>query len=343
MKISASPTSENKKKAPILSGQGKQPAAASFQFVDQRPATAAQLKVQGLAAQQVHAQSVGQLKARVAQFASRQAQPIQREKNQNGMPQNLQSGIEQLSGHSLADVKVHYNSKMPAQLNAMAYAQGRNIHVGPGQERHLPHEAWHVVQQAQGRVKPTMQMKGGVPINDNKGLEREADMMGAKALSSYVQRKAIATTSAPAQLQSMDVDEIAQGKFETTQLKAESAGASLHGKGCGCPGCTVQAKMMEPLGTSNTMQAVTQRNAKPVYQLVQCGECFQHNHHSPTCSKYVHKAPKVKAEKKERINHDDGSGYQKSGAGGDRHQKGQRNQIVNAKQENFYRDKKKKQ
>jgi hypothetical protein len=27
----------------------------------------------------------------------------------------------------------------------------------PGQEQHLPHEAWHVVQQKQGRVKPTGQ------------------------------------------------------------------------------------------------------------------------------------------------------------------------------------------
>lgn len=35
------------------------------------------------------------------------------------------------------------------------YSQGTDIHIGPGQEKHLPHEAWHVVQQKQGRVKPT--------------------------------------------------------------------------------------------------------------------------------------------------------------------------------------------
>ncbi|SUA88597.1 hypothetical protein [Pandoraea pulmonicola] len=40
----------------------------------------------------------------------------------------------------------------------------------------------HVVQQAQGRVKPTMQMKEGVAINDDSGLEREADVMSEKAL-----------------------------------------------------------------------------------------------------------------------------------------------------------------
>ena len=81
------------------------------------------------------------------------------------------------------DVKVHPNSDQPAQMQAHAFAQGTDIHVAPGQEKHLPHESWHVVQQKQGRVKPTTQMKGQIPVNDDKGLEHEADVMGAKALS----------------------------------------------------------------------------------------------------------------------------------------------------------------
>ncbi|WP_430410657.1 DUF4157 domain-containing protein [Kordia sp.] len=111
---------------------------------------------------------------------------IQKKKNNTGLPDNLKSGMENISGHALDDVKVHYNSSKPAQLNAHAYAQGTNIHVASGQEKHLPHEAWHVVQQKQGRVKPTIK-KNGVAINDNVGLEKEADVMGAKAL----QRKVI--------------------------------------------------------------------------------------------------------------------------------------------------------
>lgn len=63
----------------------------------------------------------------------------------------------QSSGHSMDNVKVHYNSSEPASLQAHAYAQGTDIHLASGQERHLPHEAWHIVQQAQGRVKPTTQ------------------------------------------------------------------------------------------------------------------------------------------------------------------------------------------
>ena len=108
--------------------------------------------------------------------------PAQLKANNTGMPDNLKSGIENLSGMDMSDVKVHYNSSQPAQLNALAYAQGSDIHVGPGQEKHLPHEAWHVVQQRQGRVQPTMQMKESVPVNDDPGLESEADVMGQKAL-----------------------------------------------------------------------------------------------------------------------------------------------------------------
>ena len=80
------------------------------------------------------------------------------------------------------DVKVHQNSDKPAQLNAHAYAQGTDIHLSAGQEKHLPHEAWHVVQQKQGRVQPTKQLRSKLKINDDAGLEKEADIMGNKAL-----------------------------------------------------------------------------------------------------------------------------------------------------------------
>lgn len=112
--------------------------------------------------------------------------------NNTGMPDQLKAGIESLSGMSMDHVQVHYNSSQPAQLNALAYAQGSDIHVAPGQEQHLPHEAWHVVQQAQGRVQPTRQMKGAVAVNDDVGLETEADVMGAKALAAgQIQGKGI--------------------------------------------------------------------------------------------------------------------------------------------------------
>jgi Domain of unknown function (DUF4157) len=98
------------------------------------------------------------------------------------LPDRLKMGIEALSGISMDDVKVHYNSLKPRQIGALAYTQGTDIYLAPGQEQHLSHEAWHVVQQKQGRVAPTMQAKG-LGVNDDRGLEQEATAMGQKAAS----------------------------------------------------------------------------------------------------------------------------------------------------------------
>lgn len=113
--------------------------------------------------------------------ASPGAPLLLRSANQTGLPDRLKAGLESLSGIALDDVRVHRNSPHPAQLQALAFANGVEIHLAPGQERHLPHEAWHVVQQKQGRVAATRQMKCGVAINDEAGLEHEADVMGQRA------------------------------------------------------------------------------------------------------------------------------------------------------------------
>jgi hypothetical protein len=97
-----------------------------------------------------------------------------------GLSDTLKARIEKLSGIPMDDVKVHYNSPKPIQIGALAYTQGTNIYIAPGQEQHLPHEVWHVVQQKQGRVMPTVQAQR-VGVNDDAGLEHEATVMGQKA------------------------------------------------------------------------------------------------------------------------------------------------------------------
>ncbi|HEX3573273.1 MAG TPA: DUF4157 domain-containing protein [Rhodopila sp.] len=160
-------------------GQGKTPAAGN------RP----QAALQQMADNSPHVQKLARLQATLNNRASIAAQ--RQPANRTGLPGTLKAGIEALSGVSMDNVKVHYNSAKPARLHALAYAQGTEIHLAKGQERHLPHEAWHVVQQHQGRVKPTLQAKG-VPVNDDPGLETEADVMGARALR-------IAAASTPTQ------------------------------------------------------------------------------------------------------------------------------------------------
>lgn len=112
---------------------------------------------------------------------SKTAAVVQQKPNSTGLPDKLKSGMESHAGMNLDHVQVHYNSSKPAKVQAHAFAQGSQIHLGPGQEHHLPHELGHVVQQAQGRVKPTTKVNG-VNVNDNASLEHEATAMGNKAL-----------------------------------------------------------------------------------------------------------------------------------------------------------------
>ncbi|WP_417910159.1 DUF4157 domain-containing protein [Candidatus Electronema sp. PJ] len=183
---------------------------STFELIDNRPKAVAQRKLiemannsprsKRLAAMQDMANNSPRANKLVQLFGKKESEvePVQKKgpldedelqfkakepmENNTGLPDNLKAGVENLSGMAMDDVRVHYNSGKPAQLNAYAYTQGTAIHVAPGQEKHLPHEAWHVVQQKQGRVQPTMQMAGGVAVNDDKGLEKEADGMGREAL-----------------------------------------------------------------------------------------------------------------------------------------------------------------
>jgi O-acetyl-ADP-ribose deacetylase (regulator of RNase III) len=96
------------------------------------------------------------------------------------LPAALRAGIRALSGVDVSDVWVHRDSTRPDSIGAEAYAQARHIYLGRGHDHHLPHEAWHVAQQQQGRVAATAH-RSGVGLNDDDALEREADDMGARA------------------------------------------------------------------------------------------------------------------------------------------------------------------
>lgn len=175
---------KKKKKSPSVKNavtQKRNAGDSLLRFEDSRPEVVAQQKLQGTINNSQKVKLIAQLQALANSHSARNHQPIQKKENRTGLPGNLRTGVETLSGYSMDDVRVHYNSDKPARLQAHAYTQGTDIHIAPGQDKHLPHEAWHVVQQKQGRVRPTMKMKGKVNVNDDVGLEKEADVMGGKA------------------------------------------------------------------------------------------------------------------------------------------------------------------
>ncbi len=94
--------------------------------------------------------------------------------NLTGIPGRMKRDFEGRSGLSFDDVRVHYNSEGPARLGALAYTRGTQVYLGPGQERYLPHELGHVIQQMT-RPVPVTQRRGAVPVNADSALEAEAD------------------------------------------------------------------------------------------------------------------------------------------------------------------------
>jgi hypothetical protein len=198
--------------------------AAQLQaMADNSPEAKEAAQLQAMADNSQEAKEAAQLQAMAdnSQEAKEAAPP--NKPNNTGLPDDLKSNIENLSGYSLDDVKVHYNSDKPTELQAHAYAQGTNIYLGPGQEKHLPHETWHVVQQMQERVKPTIEMQEGGNMNDDDRLEKEADNMGDKAsfkkIDKLNENKNMATTNSMTQKKKLNPSVIQAVKKVTIYTK----------------------------------------------------------------------------------------------------------------------------
>lgn len=113
---------------------------------------------------------------------------IQRWNNTTGMPDDVKAQMETALRSDFSDVRIHPSSSSASAVQALAYTQGNHIHFAPGQfkpntesgKRLLGHELTHVLQQRAGRVRPTTEV-GGLPVNDDPGLEQEADVRARAA------------------------------------------------------------------------------------------------------------------------------------------------------------------
>lgn len=115
-----------------------------------------------------------------------QSQPQQ--PNITGIPTQMKLDFERRSGLSFDDVRVHYNSDQPAKLGALAYTQGTQVYIGPGQSQHLGHELGHVVQQKLGMVQADTRHASGAEMNTDPALERQADLLGNGAVLPFMRR-----------------------------------------------------------------------------------------------------------------------------------------------------------
>nr|DAW02565.1 MAG TPA: protein of unknown function (DUF4157) [Bacteriophage sp.] len=165
--------------APIRVRQSKR-TDGGMQLADNRELSAAQAKMAGIVQRADDEDDL--LQGKFEQSLQREAE------NKTGIPDDVKQRMEASFNTDFSDVRVHPDSAAAPEVGALAYTQGTDIHFAPGQfkpdtaagQQLLGHELTHVVQQAEGRVQPTTEI-GGMPVNDNEGLEHEADVLGAQA------------------------------------------------------------------------------------------------------------------------------------------------------------------
>lgn len=105
------------------------------------------------------------------------------------LPPDVQAKMESSFGEDFSGVEIHKDSGKATELNALAFTQGESIHFAPGQfnpsgiegQQLIGHELAHVVQQRSGIVNPTNIIGKGIKLNEDKGLEQEADSSGRRA------------------------------------------------------------------------------------------------------------------------------------------------------------------
>lgn len=105
-------------------------------------------------------------------------EPKRQSQNLTGIPAQMKADFERRSGLSFDDIRVHYHSEKPEKIGALAYTQGSQVYIGPGQERHLGHELGHVVQQKLGYVPAERTVKG-ISFNLDPALEHDADRIAS--------------------------------------------------------------------------------------------------------------------------------------------------------------------
>lgn len=113
--------------------------------------------------------------------------PFQLKSSPSGLPEDTLNQMSGAFGQDFSGVNIHADSQSAVDSGALAYTQGQDIHFAPGQydpksqsgQELIGHELTHVVQQNEGRVQANNQVNG-MPLNDDHGLEKEADEMGEK-------------------------------------------------------------------------------------------------------------------------------------------------------------------
>lgn len=159
--------------------------------------------------------------------------PVQQKsdaKTEVQLPNKVQRKMEGAFGTSFSNVKVYKDSAQAKHIGAQAFTQGNEVHFAQGKfdpnsskgQELLGHELTHVEQQRAGRVSPTTQAKG-IAINNDPSLEREADVMGAKA----ARGEKVSSESKPAQMKASGKAPVQASLWSKIKKGAKKVGSAI--------------------------------------------------------------------------------------------------------------------
>lgn len=159
----------------------------------QRATDEALQRLQAQESAALHFETIQSLQRQLAELDAEATQPVlariqARRGGGNPLPDAIRRHLEQELNHDLSRVRIHDDAeadKLAKGVNAVAFTTGADIffragHFNPNTQSGLEllaHEVTHTVQQSQGRV--------GSGIDPDAGLEREAQVSGARLASTF--------------------------------------------------------------------------------------------------------------------------------------------------------------
>lgn len=198
-------------------------------------------------------------------------------KQNKSLPSKLQSNMESSLGQDFSNVGIHTNSQKAVQMKARAFTQSEQIHFAPGEfnpgstsgQNLIGHEFTHIAQQRAGVVKPTKALKKGEMINDDRGLESEADNFGRKAArgeavskyrsASLGMRSSVRTAQAKSNVMQMAIDTFG-GSWDTDEYKTvqDEANGTVYDPAVGVRGANIKLKFTPNADANAELIGITQ-------------------------------------------------------------------------------------
>lgn len=108
--------------------------------------------------------------------------------NQSGLTDHVRQGMEEAIGGDFSSVQFVTDSQKAVEVGALPLHREKRLNLLPDNLNRsqtaglelIGHELTHVDQQDKGHVEPTLEI-GGMPVNDDKSKEVEADNKGREA------------------------------------------------------------------------------------------------------------------------------------------------------------------